>query len=221
MERIKGPRVIGAELGPPNSTHLPSNTNHHASLEISLQKRASCMMQVIVCVRQWRLWVCCISVSSRYAHTRPQITRHPQAERENHVLPPPRACRLAAGKPSPRRGGTHLCPGGSVNSPSPVAPFPPGVVARAAPVWRRPFQSSILQVTKPPSVLRCEMGGLWRREMGGGMLMMVEKSNLPHLLVTPLLLLPPLLLLLAQDERAPHMGPDAPPHTHFMAPTGF
>lgn len=31
---------------------------------------------------------------------------------------------------------THLCPGGSVNSPSPVAPFPPGVVVRAAPVLR-------------------------------------------------------------------------------------
>lgn len=34
-----------------------------------------------------------------------------------------------------------------MNSPSPVAPFPPGVVVRAAPVWRRPFQSSIFQVT--------------------------------------------------------------------------
>lgn len=33
-----------------------------------------------------------------------------------------------------------------MNSPSPVAPFPPGVVVRAAPVWRRPFQSSIFQV---------------------------------------------------------------------------
>lgn len=32
---------------------------------------------------------------------------------------------------------THLCPGGCVNSPSPVAPFPPGVVVRAAPVLRR------------------------------------------------------------------------------------
>lgn len=31
---------------------------------------------------------------------------------------------------------THLCPGGSANSPSPVAPFPPGVVVCAAPVLR-------------------------------------------------------------------------------------
>lgn len=31
---------------------------------------------------------------------------------------------------------THLYPGGSVNSPSPVAPFPPGVVLRVAPVLR-------------------------------------------------------------------------------------
>lgn len=31
---------------------------------------------------------------------------------------------------------THLCPGGSANSPSPVAPFPRGVVVRAAPALR-------------------------------------------------------------------------------------
>lgn len=32
---------------------------------------------------------------------------------------------------------TYLCPGGSVNSPSPVAPFHPGAVLRVAPVLRR------------------------------------------------------------------------------------
>lgn len=40
---------------------------------------------------------------------------------------------------------THLCPVGSVNSPSLCAPFPPGVVLRAAPVWlwTRSFNPSL------------------------------------------------------------------------------
>lgn len=51
----------------------------------------------------------------------------------------------------PDSPSTHLCPGGSVNSPSPGAPFHPGVVARAAPVWRRfnPSSSSTPRNPKP------------------------------------------------------------------------
>lgn len=37
---------------------------------------------------------------------------------------------------------THLCPGGSANSPSPVAPFPHDVVLRVAPVRRCTVPSS-------------------------------------------------------------------------------
>lgn len=45
--------------------------------------------------------------------------------------------RTSGGESHRAARSTHLCPGGCVNSPSPVAPFPPGVVVRAAPVLRR------------------------------------------------------------------------------------